>query len=47
MTASSFIPSMLALFRASISAATDIVVLAILLLLLNSFSKRLGEEVLL
>ena len=47
MTASSFIPNILALFRASISTTTDIIVLAILLLLLNLFSERLGEEVLL
>ena len=47
LTAFSFIPSILALFRASISTATDIIVLAILLLLLNLFSKRSGEEVLL
>ena len=47
LTASSFIPSILALFRASISTTTDIIVLAILLLLLNLFSKRLEEKVLL
>ena len=46
MIASSFIPSILALFRASISTTIDIIVLAILLLS-NLFSERLGEEVLL
>ena len=47
MTTSSFIPSILAFFRASISTTIDIIVLAILLLLSNLFSKRLEEEVLL
>ena len=46
MTTFSFIPNILALFRASISITIDIIVLAILLLLLNLFSKRLEEEIL-